>query len=554
MHRVLSYRWLARKGNMTVSTTTQVSFLRRFKNTLRSIFFIPDPDWEFSFEHSELTQLHANTAVATTASIDVQTWGDLLLDQYAKIFSKGVSIFGQQVLYRRLLAGSDDTASAEQIARVKALMADPEQLSRLYQACQPLRRAGIEIASLLFGPQQDSSRPAWTRYIGIVGPGFLAAIAATFVWPLAWVAVGIGFALLVAIRFRFIAAIEGWNVSMESLQHVLSVCSSLGERSEPLLRQFVELRGRAGQINRSLSRAPLLVFVPVAKDYLDWFMLANVLHYFKSVNRVDRNLVFLREFYLLIANLEADIALARHLQAAPIFCWADRHTGTDVGFNEVVNPLLAHAAPLSIDLAEKGAFISGQNGIGKSTLLRTIGLNLVVARAFGFCYARGAVVSTRLVYASMQNEDALLGGESLYIAELRRATEMLASLDGPNSGIYIIDEIFRGTNHLESVSAAAAVLEELASKGMVIVSSHNLVLAPLLAHCLTPLYVSVSNGDSGQLTLLQGVLAQTNGISLLSERGFDARLQQRASRVFDWLSGYLAHPVEYGNVHVATRA
>lgn len=538
---------------MTVSTATQVSFLRRFQKSLRSIFFIPDPDLEFSFKHSELAQLHANTAVATKASIDVQTWGDLLLDQYAKIFSEGVSIFGQQVLYRRLLAGSDDTACAEQITRVKALMADPEQLFRLYQACQPLRRAGIEIASLLFGPQQDSSRPAWTRYIGIVGPGFLVALAATFVWPLAWVAVGIAFALLLAIRFRYTAAIEGWNVLMESLQRVLSVCSSLGERSEPMLHQFVELRARAGQINRSLSRAPLLVLVPVAKDYLDWFMLANVLHYFKCVNRVDRNLVFLREFYLLIANLEADIALARHLQVAPIFCWADRHTGTDVRFNEVVNPLLAHAAPLSIDLAEKGAFISGQNGIGKSTLLRTIGLNLVVARAFGFCYARGAAVSTRPVYASMQNEDAMLGGESLYIAELRRATEMLASLDGPDAGIYIIDEIFRGTNHLESVSAAVAVLEELAGKGMVIVSSHNLVLAPLLAHCLTPLYVSVSNSHSGQLTLLQGVLAQTNGISLLSERGFDARLQHRASRVFDWLSGYLGHPAEYGDVLVATR-
>lgn len=539
---------------MTVSTATQVSFLRRFKNSLRSIFLIPDPDLEFSFDHSDLAQLHANTAVATTASIDAQTWRDLLLDQYAKIFSQGVSIFGQQVLYRRLLAGSDDTACVEQTARVKALLADPEQLFRLYQACQPLRGAGIEIASLLFGPRQDCSRPAWTPWIGIVGPSFLTAVVATFIWPFAWVAVGTAFGLLLAIRFRYIAAIEGWNLSMESLQRLLGVCSTLGERSDPLLRQFVALRGRAGQINRSLSRSPIVVFFPVAKDYRDWFMLANVLHYFKCVTRVADNIAYLRQLYLLIANLEADIALARHLQATTIFCWADRHAGSDINFNAVVNPLLSHAVPLSIDLAVKGAFISGQNGVGKSTLLRTIGLNLVVARAFGFSYARGAAVSTRPVYASMQNEDAMLGGESLYIAELRRATEMLASLDGPHGGIYIIDEVFRGTNHLESVSAAAAVLEELASKGMVIVSSHNLVLAPLLAHCLQPLYVSMSDGASGQLTLLPGVLAQTNGISLLSERGFESRLQNRASEVFDWLSGYLAHPAECGYTPAAMKA
>jgi hypothetical protein len=539
---------------MTVSTSEPGSYLSRFRNLLRSFFFVPDPQLDFSFKDRELAQLHINTAVATTASIDVQTWDDLLIDQYLKMFSEGVSIFGRQVLYRRLRAGSDETACTEHRTRVKALMADPEQLSRLHQACRPLRRTGIEIASLLFGPQQTISRPAWTRWIGLVGPSFLAAVAATFIWPLAWVAVGIAFALLLAIRFRYIAAIEGWNLSMESLQRLLGVCSNLGESSDRLLSQFAELRGRAGQINRSLSRSPIVVFISAAKDYLDWFMLTNVMHYFRCVTRVDANIVDLRQFFLLIANLEADIALARHLQASPLFCWADRHTGFDIEFNEVVNPLLSHAAPLSIELAGKGAFICGQNGIGKSTLLRTIGLNLVVARAFGFCYARGAAVSTRPVYASMQNEDAMLGGESLYIAELRRATEMLASLDSPHGGIYIIDEIFRGTNHLESVSAATAVLEELASRGLVIVSSHNLVLAPLLAHCLKPLYVSMSNGDAGQLTLLPGVLVQTNGISLLSERGFDARLQTRASEVFDWLNSYLAHPTGLKDIPMAIQA
>jgi hypothetical protein len=131
------------------------------------------------------------------------------------------------------------------------------------------------------------------------------------------------FALLLAIRLRYIAAIEGWNLSMASLQRLLRVCSSFGESSDPLLRPFVALRGRASQINRSLSRSPLLVFVSIAREYLDWFMLANVLHFFRSVTRVDDNLAHLRECYLLIANLEADIALARHLQDAAIFCWAD---------------------------------------------------------------------------------------------------------------------------------------------------------------------------------------------------------------------------------------
>ena len=86
----------------------------------------------------------------------------------------------------------------------------------------------------------------------------------------------------------------------------------------------------------------------------------------------------------------------------------------------------------------------------------------------------------------------------------------------------------------------------LAAKGMVVVSSHNLVLASLLAHRLDPL--CVAKGDDGVLTLSSGVLAHTNGIALLSERGFGGAVQANAGKVFDWLSAYLAHPADCGGV------
>jgi DNA mismatch repair ATPase MutS len=142
----------------------------------------------------------------------------------------------------------------------------------------------------------------------------------------------------------------------------------------------------------------------------------------------------------------------------------------------------------------------------------------------------------------MQSEDSLLGGESLYQSELRRATELLAAANGPHPGVCIIDEIFRGTNHAESVSAAASVLDALAARSLVVVSSHNLVLAPLLAHRFTPWCVERAEG--GPLTLAPGVLAHTNGIALLAERGFSVDVQRRAGEVFDWLSSYLAHPAQ----------
>jgi DNA mismatch repair ATPase MutS len=206
-----------------------------------------------------------------------------------------------------------------------------------------------------------------------------------------------------------------------------------------------------------------------------------------------------------------------------------------------VHPLVAQAQPLSLAVQGRGVFISGQNGIGKSTLLRTVGLNLVTARAFGFCYARAATAPLLPVYASMQNEDSLAEGKSLYISELQRARELLA-LAGRGRAVFLIDEIFRGTNHVESVAAAAAVLDELAQHGVVIVSSHNVVLAPLLAPVLSSLCVELD--AAGSLHVRPGVLVRTNGLALLSQHGFGPAIEAKAGKVHAWLSQHLAHPGE----------
>ncbi|MFM2087704.1 MAG: hypothetical protein RLZZ237_2573 [Pseudomonadota bacterium] len=96
------------------------------------------------------------------------------------------------------------------------------------------------------------------------------------------------------------------------------------------------------------------------------------------------------------------------------------------------------------------------------------------------------------------------------------------------------------------MSAAAAVLHGLAERHLVIVSSHNLVLAPLLEACLAPW--CVSRDEQGLLRLAPGVLLLTNGISLLAQRGFGASIEGKAGRVFDWLSTHMAQPADCAGV------
>ncbi|MET3117166.1 nucleoside-triphosphatase THEP1 [Undibacterium sp. GrIS 1.8] len=519
-----------------------------WKNFISWIRFLvlPEPDsLDHSFSVKQIGELHSVTLNPDAHAIDDQTWKDLLVQQYATVLSKEVSIFGQQILYQRLRTGLGDEQCAKLSERLQTLTQNPSVLDELHDVFQNLRKADAEIAGLLFRDSNQISLPGWHRYTWLIAATFFVSLGATLLHPFAGITASLSLLGLFAIQIHYHSAMHLWNHSMRSLNQLLGVCSVLGKRTEIDLKEFADNRVRAGRINRKLTRLPSIdAIIPGTRAYIDWLMIANVRHYFKSVLHVYANIDFLRDCYLRTSNLEADIALARHLLDQNNTCWAERHQYKQLAFTEAVHPLLHQARPLSIGLESKGAFISGKNGIGKSTLLRTIGINLIVARAFGFCYAKTANVSTRPVYASMQNEDSLLGGESLYIAELRRAKELLTAANGTHQGIYIIDEIFRGTNHSESVSAAAAVLKTLAQKGLVIVSSHNLVLAPLLEKWLNSLYVTATDDNAQNLILRPGILAHTNGIALLSSHGFGEQIEDNAGKVFNWLNSYLARPTD----------
>lgn len=509
---------------------------------LKAVFRWPEREpLDYPFVPSDVAELHRVASAPGTAALDEQTWNDLLLPRYLEQLSPGVSIFGRQVLYQRLKDGMDDQACGAISERVEVLRRDPEALAALGGAMRPLRDVDAEVAALLY--ESDSPElPPWAGYTWLLPLGLALSLAAVLLSPLAWLGVGVALYLLMVVQVRYYDRLGTWQRSVHALQLLLRVCGQLEPAAHPLQQQIAVAGGQAKALNHSLSNSSKTSAIPGLGEYADWFMLANVKHYFKTVDVVFAQGDFLRECYQRCANLEADAALARHLLATPTWCRVERGGANALALEGGVHPLLGHPAPLSIALEGKGAFISGQNAAGKSTFLRMLGLNLVVARAFGFCYARHAVLPALPVYASMQGEDAMLDGESLYMAELRRARELLAAADGPHRGVYIIDEIFRGTNHLESVSAAAAVLDALAAKGLVIVSSHNLVLAPLLAHRLDS--VVIVRDAKGALALAAGVLAQTNGLTLLGTQGFERRVQDSADKVSRWLGAYLAHPAE----------
>lgn len=500
-------------------------------------FLLPAPraPLDYPFVPGDVARLHQLRCDAHATPLDQHTWNDLLLDDYLAHLSPGTSIVGQQALYQRLRDGASAAQRAQSAARVRALAAQEERMAQLAAVCAPLREADREVAALIYDERTvDASvaaLPAWAGLAWLPALALPCAVAAVFLNPAWFVLLLAIVVMLLGAQVKYFSKAEEFALNARSLQTVLVAAIRADAAGES---GFREVAAGAGRVSRKLVRSPWSTVLPFVRDYQDWFMLTNVRHYFAALKLLRQQRALLRECYQLCADLDADLALARHLRAAPQWCWAEHGDARTLTLAGAVHPLLPRAEPLSLAMDHRGAFITGQNGSGKSTLLRTVGLNVAVARAFGFCYAVQGSLPDLPVFTSMQAEDALLGGESLFVAELRRARELLAAACSGGGAIIVVDEIFRGTNYVESVSATAALLEQLARHALVLASSHNVVLARLLRDGFTALCVSRTNG--GPLTLAPGVLTQTNAIALLAQHGMEGAVHQRALQVFDWLS------------------
>ncbi len=554
------------------STSLWQRGLNSFYKTL-GLSVAPILDWTFSesqiacysnAKRSAQTNAQTDaTAISNDICIDAQTWKDLHLTAYRDALAQATSIFGQQALHHRLYAGGIDTQSRTAAdTQVKHLLANPNACSALSAQFLPLRALDTEVCDLLF-VRNATVMPAWVPYSSLLPISFALSVFPFVFTPFSLIAA----VWFIATAFAIIAAqqsisetLDAWNREAKSLREMLALISRLNINREQLndadashLAHIEVLKKNAGKINRRITRTPVATAFPVLGDYFDWFLFTNVRHYAKSQTVIAQEKVFLQTCFETVANLEANLAVARHLAsggvtAAPRFCWASRCDTATFSFTNLVHPLLPQATPPTVSANDKSIVLTGQNGIGKSTLMKAIGLSLITYGAFGFCYADAASASSLPVYVSLTNEDNLSGGESLYIAELRRARELLQASQTLQGCVCLIDEIFRGTNHLEAVATAGAVLNRLSQRATVIVSSHHAVLAPLLAASFTPYFLGMDNDDIRTLRLLPGILSNTNGIALLSKNGFDADIEADAHAVLNWISDYLAHPTENPNI------
>ena len=150
----------------------------------------------------------------------------------------------------------------------------------------------------------------------------------------------------------------------------------------------------------------------------------------------------------------------------------------------VAHPLLPQSRgvrnDVSLDRERQMLVITGSNMSGKSTLLRTVGINTVLALAGAPVRATSLRLSPLSVGASIRIQDSLHDGESRFYAEIKRVRQILDIAKGETPLLFLLDEIFDGTNSSERRIGAEAVVRSLLDRSAIgLVTSHDLALAEI---------------------------------------------------------------------------
>lgn len=243
--------------------------------------------------------------------------------------------------------------------------------------------------------------------------------------------------------------------------------------------------------------------------------------------------------YEYIGTLDSCQSIAAYRAGLSYFCVPEfDNSFTHLKIKEAYHPLVDNCESNDLDSDARGLVITGSNMSGKTTFMRTIALNVVMAQTIYTVCANQYHASFFNVFTSIGIQDNILSGRSYYLEEISSIHAFITQSQNANSpNLFVIDELFKGTNTLERIAGAKGVLEFLIqNENMVMVATHDLELANLLSpeYSLFHFAEKVENGRYVfDYKIKTGVLQTKNAIRLLELFGYPEEVINSANQYLD---------------------
>jgi len=490
--------------------------------------------------------------------------GDRFLDE-DHLFAADLDLFGRGSLFE-LLCMARTRSGEETLAAWLRAPAAPDEIRARQQAVDELRdkldlredlallgddlRAGVEPEALAaWGTAPPVLGPGWRRpaaaLLAAAGVGAGAAWAAGLAGPgtfLAVLAAQAAFALSLRPRvLRVIGSVERAGHDLALLSQVLNRLERERFTSPLLGRLRAELETSGMPPSRRIARLRRLIelldarrnqlFSPLAYLMLWATQLAHALEAWRAVSGPA-----IPAWLATVGRFEALCALAGYAYENPSDPFPEilppgggpALTGVGLG-----HPLIAADRCVRNDIALGGAgpcvlVVSGSNMSGKSTLLRTVGVNAVLALAGAPVRATSLRLTPLSVGATLRIQDSLHTGTSRFYAEITRLRKVVDLTKGSPPPLFLLDEMLNGTNSHDRRIGAEAVVRGLIERGAIgLVTTHDLALSQI-AESLAPRAANVHFEDhleNGRMTfdyvMRPGIMTKSNALALMRAVGLD---------------------------------
>lgn len=480
--------------------------------------------------------------------IDDITWNDLGMDDIFRRMNYTLSASGEEYLYYTLRTPMQDNDETEHFEKLVNFFGEhPDERVRFQFRMNKLGYTGKYslydyIDNLDYLGERSNRKHLLFDFLFIPLIGML------------WVNFSLGILGIVLLMVYNIASyfkekneMDPYVTSFAYILRLMSVCDELEKMKPDACGEELERIRTHKKKLQAMRRNSFWVMSGNSGGNAPGDILNVVMDYIRMVFHVDlikfnRMLNFLKGHIEDVDVLIGTLGYMETAAAVWIFrqslengwCLPEFTKAESVEMQEGYHPLLDAPVKNSIS-AERGVLLTGSNASGKSTFLKTVAVNAILAQSIHTCMADGYRAPFFHVYSSMALRDDLSGGESYYIVEIKALKRILdAAAAGERPVLCFVDEVLRGTNTVERIAASTQILCSLSGAGILcFAATHDIELTGLLENRFDNYHFEedVKDGDICFNYRLQAGKATTrNAIKLLELMGYDEKIIEKASR------------------------
>jgi DNA mismatch repair ATPase MutS len=432
-----------------------------------------------------------------------------------------------------------------------------KEIIRLFQTNKEIRE-DIQIRLLRMGKQKGNGvtallceeLPPSTAFKYLFSFLALLAFVSIIAVPLLWGARGIIIFILPLyiinllvtskIRARLLLQLS----AIRYLGAMIRLSKKLAAIKCPELADCCEKLKKATSATEKIARKTFLLFPEssfgsdigtLLYAHIDIYFLREVRIFYAVLDEIHAHKEELRLIYRLIGELDALQSAASYREGLSGYVepdFSDKELLLEI--KDAIHPLLPNPVPNSITIREKGVTITGSNMAGKTTFLRTLGVNAILAQTIYTCLAASYTGNYFRIFSLINEADNLIEGKSYYLIEAEHLLKMIKSSEKEILTLCLIDEPLAGTNSSERVIASFEVLNYLIDhNALVIVATHDLELAGKLKFAFKSYHFTDDVDDQGlkfDFKLREGITSTSNAIRLLEYLDYPKDIVERSMK------------------------